>query len=152
MTEFFPSPFSRPLLTFAEDTQTLENVAQKISPRFHVKFHNTFGREKRRKTSLPHFCRVAALTKYHTKGCSRSSVDRCLRIPFTVMPKHFCNPQTLQYLLGLFGWSLQQMFMGAFPSAALMAVHLNRPTGRREREHWFLQHLSHFPATNFGRQ
>ena len=41
--------------------QTLENVARKISPKFHAKFHDTFGREKRRKFSLPHFCRAAAL-------------------------------------------------------------------------------------------
>ena len=26
------------------------------------------------------------------------------------------------------------------------------PLTAREREHWFSQHLSHFPATNFGRQ
>ena len=43
-------------------TQTLENVARKISPKFHAKFHDIFGGEKRRKFSLPHFCRVAALT------------------------------------------------------------------------------------------
>ena len=43
--------------------------------------------------------------------------QRCVRIPFTVIPKHFCNSQTLHYLLELFGWSLQQMFMGVFPSA-----------------------------------
>ena len=42
---------------FPSHTQTLENVGRKISP----KFHDTFGREKRRKNSLPHFCRVAAL-------------------------------------------------------------------------------------------
>ena len=46
---------------FPSHTQTLENVARKISPKFHAKFHDTFGREKRRKISLPHFCRVAAL-------------------------------------------------------------------------------------------
>ena len=34
-----------------------------ISPKFHAKFHDTSGREKRRKISLPHFCRVAALTQ-----------------------------------------------------------------------------------------
>ena len=28
---------------------------------FDVKFHDIFGREKRRKISLPHFCREAAL-------------------------------------------------------------------------------------------
>ena len=27
-----------------------------------------------------------------------------------------------------------------------------RPLTAREREHWFLKHLSHFPVTNFGRQ
>ena len=46
---------------FPSHTQTLENVARKISPKFHTKFHDTFGREKRRKISLPHFCRVVAL-------------------------------------------------------------------------------------------
>ena len=44
---------------FPSHTQTLENVARKISPKFHAKFHDTFGREKRRKFLLPHFCRVA---------------------------------------------------------------------------------------------
>ena len=34
----------------------------KISPKFHAKFHDSFGREKRRKNSLPHFCRLVALT------------------------------------------------------------------------------------------
>ena len=47
---------------FPSHTQTLENVARKISPKFHAKFHDTFGREKQRLFSLPHFCRVAALT------------------------------------------------------------------------------------------
>ena len=38
------------LVTFSDShTQTLENVARKISPKFHAKFHDTFGREKRRK-------------------------------------------------------------------------------------------------------
>ena len=46
---------------FPSHTQTLENVARKISPKFHPKLHDTFGREKRRNISLPHFCRVAAL-------------------------------------------------------------------------------------------
>ena len=46
---------------FPPHTQTLENVARKISPKFHARFHDTYGREKRRKISLPHFCRVAAL-------------------------------------------------------------------------------------------
>ena len=40
------------LVNFLSDTQTLENVARKISPEFHAKFHDTFGREKRRKVSL----------------------------------------------------------------------------------------------------
>ena len=47
---------------FSTHSQTLENVARNFSPKFHAKFHDTFGREKRRKISLPHFCRVAALT------------------------------------------------------------------------------------------
>ena len=34
-----------------------------FTPKFHAKFHDTFGREKRRNYSLPHFCKVAALTK-----------------------------------------------------------------------------------------
>ena len=35
------------------DTQNLENVARgKISPKFHAKFHNTFGSKKRRTISL----------------------------------------------------------------------------------------------------
>ena len=34
---------------FTSQTQTLENVARKISPKFHAKFHATFGREKREK-------------------------------------------------------------------------------------------------------
>ena len=46
---------------FPSHTQTLENVARKMSPIFHAKFHDTFGREKRRNFSLLHFCRVAAL-------------------------------------------------------------------------------------------
>ena len=53
---------------FPSHTQTLENVARKISPKFHAKFHDTFGREKRRKNSLPHFCRVAALRNMHLKN------------------------------------------------------------------------------------
>ena len=35
----------------------------KISPTFHAKFHDTFGREKREKMFTPHFCRVAVLRK-----------------------------------------------------------------------------------------
>ena len=47
---------------FRRTPKPWENVGRKISPKFHAKFHDTFGREKRRKFSLPHFCRVAALT------------------------------------------------------------------------------------------
>ena len=53
---------------FTSHTQTLENVARKISPKFHAKFHATFGREKWRKFSLPHFCWVAALTLCFVKS------------------------------------------------------------------------------------
>ena len=37
-------------------------MARKISPKCDAKFHDIFGREKWRKISLPHLCRVAALT------------------------------------------------------------------------------------------
>ena len=47
---------------FPRTPKALENIARKSSPKFHDKLHDTFGREKRRKMSLPHFCRVAALT------------------------------------------------------------------------------------------
>ena len=30
----------------ASDTQTLENVARKIAPKFHAKFHDTFWQRK----------------------------------------------------------------------------------------------------------
>ena len=58
---------------FPSHTQTLENVGRKISPKIHAKFHDTFGREKRRKNSLPHFCRVAALTNGVGRGGGSSS-------------------------------------------------------------------------------
>ena len=40
-----------------------------------------------------------------------------MRIPFTVVPKHFCSQQTMDFVLELLGWSLQQMFVGTFPSS-----------------------------------
>ena len=68
---------------FPSRTQTLENVARKISPKFHAKFHDTFGREKRRKMSLPHFCRVAALTKSDLLLPQESVITRLIEIAFT---------------------------------------------------------------------
>ena len=46
-----------------------------------------------------------------------SQDHRTMRIPFTVVPKHFCNQQTMDFVLELLGWSLQQMFVGTFPSS-----------------------------------
>ena len=68
---------------FPSHTQTLKNVGRKISPKFHAKFHDTFGREKRRNFSLPHFCRVAALTSLLLKraNSNRFSLRHSLRYP-----------------------------------------------------------------------
>ena len=63
-------PFFTPFLTwhfgeiFRRTPKPWKNVARKISPKFHAKFHDIFGREIRRKMSLPHFCRVAALMSF----------------------------------------------------------------------------------------
>ena len=46
----------------------------------HAEFHDTFGREKRRKISLPHFCRVAALKNVKSKQRkTHTSVAKCVR-------------------------------------------------------------------------
>ena len=37
------------------------------------------------------------------------------RVPFVVLPKHLCLDATLNFILELFGWCLQQMLMGTFP-------------------------------------
>ena len=41
-----------------------------------------------------------------------------MRLPFTGIPKHLCLPETMDYVLQLFGWSLLCLFSGRFPEVA----------------------------------
>ena len=40
---------------------------------------------------------------------------RQLRLPFTVIQKHYVAAETNDFIFNLLGWSLQQMFVGSFP-------------------------------------
>ena len=46
-----------------------------------------------------------------------SREHRLVRFPFAVLPKHFCLPETFDFMFQLFGWSLKCMFLGQFPSS-----------------------------------
>lgn len=51
---------------------------------------------------------------YHLPGLS-DPVKRRLRIPFVVVPKAMCAPETNEAILSLFGWSLGYCKAGVFP-------------------------------------
>ena len=54
---------------------------------------------------------------WHLPGVVQKE-HRSIRLPFTVIPKHLCLPETMDYVLQLFGWSLQCLFSGRFPEVA----------------------------------
>ena len=54
-------------------------------------------------------------------GLSRKDL-KTLRIPFTVLPKHFCTAETIDFVLEFFGWSLDIMFRGFFPQHGLQGA------------------------------
>ena len=75
--------------------------------------------------------------------------------------QRFLAPKVSSTLMGSLAKGFLQKVRGKFAeictkysqpqSITQKGVHARLLTAR-EREHWFLQHLSHLPATNFGRQ
>ena len=59
-----------------------------------------------------------------------SALHGRLRLPFTVLPKHFCAQETMDFVLELSGWSLKQMMLGKFP----LVMHNGGPFADKYRQ------------------